>query len=1354
MGKKLFLLFVFYLFIHINSSAIDISKYRFHSMPETSYYGGIQSIVKDSVGRIWYSGTDAFFMYNGSSFYQLNDLLSTKYPKSHWAYGEFITDKEKRLYFSTNQGLLRFNYEKFDFDFILKGKVRSVTLNDDGTIWLIKDDSIKSFSPETYDIGSYSSPPSTSFTKVVSANGTIYCADEGRIYRVNKDKKDFSLFVDLGGGNNSLRDILEYDGSIYVLTHMNGLFVLDKRGNIKEHHSIPFNSDKSIISKKLYLDSSNIIWIASLSGLHLFDPVTKDTELLQSNLNDAYSLPNNSIWTIYPDPDGGVWIGTYGGKFAYTTFFDNNVRYIEATPGGLNHSIVSSFEEDKNGNIWIGTEGGGLNYWNRKDDTFKHYRHSEGNSINSNSIKTLRFDKAKDILYIAAFNGGLTQYNANTKQFTDLRMYYPDRNQQLNVYDFAFDNDAGIWVTDPDNLLFYKDKRNNEIKIFSIYDSNGQKVNIQVESLYYEEDNLHLITHQGLFVVDTKTQKIINHFYLQNEPYAVNNLCCYCITSGSDIWLGTLGGGVNLLKKDGSYRNFNEKDGFPAKMVFGILEDVESKDIWLSTDDGLYYYNFKNEEFSKAGIYRANQCGAFYVRSYYKTSKQEMLFGGTNGFIIFTPGKIKYNPQKPKTFFTDFFINNNRITYHTDDSPVKKDISAMSYRGNKEDKIVLSHRQSNIEIRFSSNSYLLADKNKYAYRMSGLSETWQVVNPGQKSVQFFNLPPGDYIFEVKAANNDGLWGDEASSLYLHVKPSPFLSIWAYIIYIMLLLALIYLVWRYFTNKKIFKHRLEMEQAKDRNMRELTQARINFFTNISHDLKTPLTLVLDPLKQLKELFSDDQSSKNYVSLIENNVMRIQRMISQLLQFREIESQKITLNLQSGDLVKYIKNVFSLFELYANKKEIETSMSSHVDSLYATFDYDIIEKIFTNLFSNAVKYTPDKGYIGIRMYGATQDEILDLKNTENQKAGVEYISVEVTNTGAGIADDKKDQLFKSFNRLSLQKPDFEESTGLGLAIVKELVNTLSGKIIMKSESDKVSFTVVLPFVLETNVIEDESISYDYTLSEIDNILDESEEVNVDNKQNRKANSVIVIEDDLNLRLYMEQRLSEYYNVYTAVDGAEGIIKTEKIYPQVVITDLMMPKFNGFDVCRKLRSNFKTSHIPIIVISALGDNTQNKIKALEAGASVFIDKPFDMDYLLQQVNNIMKSQNELKELYSKKYIVEPSRITISSMDEELLKRAMDCIELNISNPDYDVESFVSDMNIGRTLLYQKINDIVGMSIKEFILNIRLKRSAHLLKESDLTISEIAYQTGFNNAKYFSICFKKQFEVTPTEFKKRATE
>lgn len=536
------------------------------------------------------------------------------------------------------------------------------------------------------------------------------------------------------------------------------------------------------------------------------------------------------------------------------------------------------------------------------------------------------------------------------------------------------------------------------------------------------------------------------------------------------------------------------------------------------------------------------------------------------------------------------------------------------------------------------------------------------------------------------------------------------------------------------------------------MKKLTQARINFFTNISHDLKTPLTLVVDPLKQLKERLPEDKSLNAYVHLIEKNVTRIQRTISQLLQFREIESQKITLNEQPGDLIKYIDNIFSLFELYANKKGIETDVNSQFESFLTKFDHDVIEKIFTNLFSNAIKYTSENGYVGLKINESTQEEMVNLSSSVNATTETKYISITITNTGAEIPDDKKDIIFESFNRLSSRRPDFEESTGLGLAIVKELVESLEGTITLNPDNSKVSFTVVLPFTLNVEKVDNDIVSYDYTVSEIDNIIAESEEISLHDKRNRKAYNIVVIEDDPDLRSYMEQRLSEHYNVYTASNGNEGIAKVGKIYPQIVITDIMMPEADGFDVCHSLRSNIQTSHIPIIVLSALGKNTENKIKALESGANVFIDKPFDMDFLLKQVDNLIKNQNELKELYSKKYIAEPSKITISSMDEELLKRAMEQIEQNISNSDYNVDSFVSDMGIGRTLLYQKINDIVGMSIKEFIMDVRLKRGAQLLRESDLTISEIADRTGFVNPKYFSICFKKHFELTPSEFKKKS--
>ena len=486
-----------------------------------------------------------------------------------------------------------------------------------------------------------------------------------------------------------------------------------------------------------------------------------------------------------------------------------------------------------------------------------------------------------------------------------------------------------------------------------------------------------------------------------------------------------------------------------------------------------------------------------------------------------------------------------------------------------------------------------------------------------------------------------------------------------------------------------------------------------------------------------------------------------MISQLLQFREIESQKITLNRQPGDLIRFIDSIFSLFEFYANKKGIETGFNSQYESFYTKFDHDVIEKIFTNLFSNAIKYASENGYVGVRIYPARQDQ----RPESAPPAGTEYIAFTVTNTGAEIPDDKKEAIFESFNHLSDRRPQFESSSGLGLAIVKELVGNLNGTITLRSGNSKVAFTVVLPFTLNAEKTDSAAESYEYTVSEIDNLLTESDVMAPNDRHDRKACNIVVIEDDLGgtvegldgeLGRPVTPRfidlLPEHYNVYTAANGSEGIAKAERICPQIVITDLMMPEADGFEVCRSLRSNIKTSHIPVIMLSALGKNTENKIKALECGANVFIDKPFDMDFLLKQVANLIRSQQELKERYSKKYIAEPSKITISSMDEELLKKAMNYIERNMDNSDYNVDSFVSDMSIGRTLLYQKINDITGMSIKEFIMDVRLKRSAQLLRESDLTISEISVLTGFANPKYFSICFKRHFELTPSEFKKKS--
>lgn len=1350
MGKQ-GLVTIFFIFALRLVYAIDPSMYRFHVMPETSYYGGIQSIGKDSLGRMWYTGPDALFMYDGNRFQQLNELVSNISPKVKWGYGNLLTDKQGQLFLTSNYGLLKFNYERFCFELLVRGKIRSVTLHGDGKIYMLSGDSALCYDQRLKEAAGFDLPKNKAFSHIISLDNKLYLSQEGALYQVDWPKKQLTRFATFGSSASTVNDAIVYQGQYYFLTQRDGFYITDKSGTVSQHVVVANSGAASALSKKIHLDETGTIWVATQMGLYLYDPQEQRGELMRMNLNDAFSLPNNSIWTIYPDPDQGVWIGTYGGKMAYCSLYDAKVRYFSPSPGGLNHPVVSSFQEDLQGNIWIGTEGGGINLWDRRNDRFSHFLRSPGNSPNSNMIKKLQFDPQGSQLLASAFAGGITAYDIRTSTFHDLGILSPASRQPLTVYDFVSDADGNLWMSDPDKLTLYK-KTAQGVKVQQVTGADNKKMNLEIEALYIDaEGHLRLITHQGLFIVSRRTLRVLRHYRIENAPYAANMLCSYHLASNGDLWLGTLGKGLNMLSKEGIYRNISEGQDFPAKMVFGILEDERSKNIWFSTSEGLFYYDATSREFEKARFYRENTCGSFYIRSAAKTRNGEMLFGGTNGFLLFDPAQANKNPQKPRVFFTGFLVNNRLVNSQTKNSPLSKDISSLS--NDRAQQIRLSSKQSNIEIRFSANSYLAADKNEFMYRMQGLSDRWQSLNNNQKSVQFFNLPDGDYVFEVKASNNDAVWGTAISRLYLHVDPPFFLSWWAYCLYSLLAVTLLFFVLRYYTNKRVFKERLALEVLKEKNMRELNLARTNFFTHISHDLKTPLTLVLQPLKQLKETMAVNENASVYMQHIEKNVMRIQRMISQLLRFREIESQRITLNPQVGDFINFVLDVFGLFEMYANKKEIETHSATHIEHLEVAFDYDIIEKILTNLFSNALKYTPNKGYVGIRIYASTAQQVALLPRAD-KAAGQECISIEVLNNGDGFSEQQVAKLFTSFNRLSSLRPTFEESSGLGLAIVKELVDVLDGRIWMENKADMIAFTITLPLRREAGSADLQANVYDYTISEIEAIMLDTTASKHSSRQTRKATSLLLIEDDPAMRTYLEQHLSEKYQVYTASDGAEGISKAEKIYPQLIVTDLMMPHYNGFELCRRLRQNFKTSHIPIVMISGMGHENQNKVKALEYGANVFIDKPFQIAYLQQQIESILKTQQDLKEKYSKRVTVDPSNVTITSMDEELLQKAMKLIEKHIANPNYSVEDFVSDMNVGRTVLYQKIHDIVGMSIKEFILNFRLKRSAYLLEQSDLTISEIAYQTGFNNAKYFSVCFKKQFEVSPSEFKKRRTD
>lgn len=1327
----------------------EIPLYSFHTVENTTYYGGIHSIAKDKVGRIWFSGHEALCMYDGSDFVRMEEQVTRIAPPDSWNFGEVKTaGKDRLLFVGSNHGLILFDYGSMSFSCVFEGNIGPFDVTGSGEVWMVRNGRLEMFLADDFAGGAErfdimpGEAPMKNVSSVFCTEDDVYASVGNMLLKYARDSREFIPFALIGGPDTEIKDVLKYDDCVYVLTLMDGLFICTADGTARCSSVSRMIPERSSSAKVLYRDPSGIIWMATQAGLLLLEPESGETRLLRMDLERPYSLPNNSVWSIFPDPDGGLWIGTYGGKLAYSTLAESNVSFFTARPGGLSHPIVSCFAEDRNGNLWVGTEGGGISLLDRQTGRFSYITHSDGSGLASDFIKRIWRDD-DGVIWVASFNGGVQMYDPVAGRFR--RVAGSSSQYPLSVYDFLTEGKDGIWLSSPDENLRYKKNGSDVIEDVQIMDENGSPYRrLAVEMMFHDDDgNLCLVSHSGFFVVDVETRKVLRHYVLEGSPFAANNLTAFCRTAAGDIWLGTAGGGVNVLYADGRYCSFADAAGqsLMGKTVFGIVQDDISGDIWLATDSGIYVYGHDTGKFSKSRIDSNDNCGSYYIRSYFKTSCGEIMFGGTDGFMMFSPSGISFNSQKPKVFFTGFQINSNVVLPGEKDSPLEKSISV--FTGDDPDECIrLSHRQSNFGVLLSSDSYLNADENQYAYRMKGLSDDWMVLPQGQRTVSFFNMRPGRYLFEVKAANNDGVWGDKVSSLRFEVSPSPFLSVWAYMAYAVIAMVIIFVCWQFFTNKKLLEHRLELEKIKEKNMRELTQARINFFTSISHDLKTPLTLVMDPLRQLKEHVPANSPAMKYVNLIEQNAARIQRMISQLLQFREIESQKLSLDCRPGDLVRFVRNIFSLFENIASGKDMETDFRTSVESFYTSFDHDVLEKIVTNLLSNAFKYAPQEGFVGLS---------ISMAGTAPDSGGNEWISINVTNTGSDIPEDKREIIFNAFSRVPSAENTIESSTGLGLAIVKELVDNLGGRIILNSENSTVSFDVQLPFSPVEGLKGETDGRYEYAVSEADNLMSETSVQKVESAGMRKPNSIVIIEDDVNLRNYMEIRLSRKYNVYSSANGSDGISKTLKVSPQLVVTDLMMPDADGFEVCRQIRSDIRTSHIPVIVLSGAGNQDDNRLRAMECGASVFMDKPVDIDYLLKQIDNLIGSMKQLKEIYSKKYIAEPSKLTISSMDEELLKKAMDNIERNMDNSDYDVDSFVSDMAYGRTILYRKINDITGMSIKEFIMDVRLKRAAQLLRESEFTISEISVMTGFVNPKYFSICFRRHFDLSPSEFRKQ---
>lgn len=1106
--------------------------------------------------------------------------------------------------------------------------------------------------------------------------------------------------------------------------------------------SAPSRLPSSLVSQ-IVQDNNGLIWIATdHGGIALIDK--KKNFHITYLLNDPknpQSLSQNSINALYKDDNGILWAGTYKQGVNY---LNGNILQFphyhrqEADAQSLPYDDVNRFVEDKQGNLWIGTNGGGLLYFDRKNNTFRQYRHDPGNpnSISNNVIVSLWLDH-QNVLWIGTYFGGLNSFDG--KKFTRYRHSEQDTSSLADdkVWEVYEDKDHRLWVGTWGAGLDLLDRKTGRFTHFYREKTGNQSSNYIAALMEDQKGNLWTGTTYGIMVFSRDRKRITTYQHTTaKKSLSSNNVTCFLEDSKGRIWVGTHEG-LNLFNEQtGNFESFTMADGLPDNIILNILED-NSQRLWLSTPSGLCSAMPQQKNngltLSVAGYDESNnlQNREFNDNAALKTSSGELIFGGPSGFNIINSHLTAKTVNHSKLIFTGLQILNTNIRPgETLNGRVVLEQSLSKLKS-----IDLKYRENVFSIEFASLDYGHKAHYRYAYTLEGFNTDWLYADGGQRKATYTNLDPGHYTFKVKALNSDGSWSDPIS-LKIHVEPPFWRTPFAFAIYLLTAAGLFLLARRITLDRIHMRYEVEQQRREAERAHAIEQVKTKFFTNVSHELRTPLSLIISPLDTIIKN-TDNEAQQKQLGLVLRNAKRLLNLVNQLLDFRKMEVQAIRLHLAMGDIVQFIRDISRSFTDIAEKKMITFHFSSAVDSLEIYFDKDKIEKILFNLLSNAFKYTPDNGTVTLRL--STDPP------SGNDEDGT--LIIEVRDSGIGIPENQQQKIFERFFQTDVPSDMANQGTGIGLAITKEFVKLHQGVITVKSTPGLgTCFTVRIP---AKTIYAPAIRSTTPLLTEEDATQMLSEET----RKNGKQKTILVVEDNEDLRFYLKDNLRGQYHIEEATNGKEGWEKVKSCNPDLVVSDIMMPLSDGIDLVKNIRTETGTAHIPVILLTAVGDEAR-QLQAFAAGANDYITKPFTFEILDSRIKNLLAQQKLLQKRFQKQIEVNPAEVTVTSVDETFLQNALDVIEKEMDNPDFSVEDFSAAMHMNRVTLYRKILALTGKSPLEFIRSIRLKRAAQLLEKSGMTVAEIAYNVGFNNPKQFSKFFKEEFKVLPSQYARHKKE
>lgn len=1318
-------------------------KYKFRTLsPEGGfYYDGVKQIEQDREGFMWIVMDNDLYRFDGYQYKAYHSYFSDIDETKDWLFLSIIADSKGNLYVNTGNGIYRYNSMSDSFSRIFE-RVDNLRIDNRDNIWIRNKNKWSILDVEKHSLIT----PLYEGDSIRNA-GPVFCTynddlylftDCQRIYRYNYSKNEFVHCFTMPNKDGRIVGAKAYEGKLWVFVNNYGLYQINLSTFTIDTH-FDFFAQHNTTYRSFFVDKNGHVWFGTIDGLYILNPSTgKYTHYTHSD-SDPFSLPNNSIWTINQDFRKNVWIGTYSGAICYVNI-DEKDAFDTYQPriSGLSHVPVSSFAEDNN-YLWVGTEGGGVNRMDKKTGRYTYLTHKEG--LTYNNIKSTLIDNDR-YLWSSMFIGGLDLIDLHAEKYAvkNFKHIPEDANSLLtnNIRKIILENNSGIWITyqyQKTQLSFYS-FREKSFTHFDLENDENKSKSYIFDILRQGDNALWAISNEKLYKLDIKTGMAES---IEGKDSVFMHLNTFCLDDSGNIWIGTIGNGLIKYNTNTSEYTFL-KDILQYKVYSIYSMCYDNGKIWMGTDNGLFCYDTEAGEYMKFDESDGTQGQVYYPLACMKSKDGRLFFGGTKGFTIVDPKKISLNSYMPRVIISDFFIDHipSKPHYVSEDSKYE---------------IVLNYDQANFGFKFSSDNYLIPEKNLFKYRLRGYDERWIEVDASNRIAMYSKVPAGTYYFEVLAANNDGVWSDTPTVIRVERKAAPWQSWPAYFIYMLLTVGIIYMLFRYYNDKKELKMQLYLEGVEKDKKEQIHNAQLRFFTNISHDFRTPLSLIIAALERLRQ----EGIKEYYYRILNGNSQRLLSLVNELMDFRTVENGKLKLELQPQDINKIVKDVATDFSDYAEQREIVFDVKCDSDlSTDIYLDKNVIEKIVMNLLNNAFKYTGDKGIVTIETRAENKPFVSRYENSHFVEGNPEISDkffIIVSDTGVGISKESINSVFERFYKVNTVNADSHLGTGIGLALVKSLVLLHKGNITIYSDRDLgtdliIEFPIDKEIFDESDFVQKKKADIEQKLkAEIKDSLPTIEELEEKVLLSDKK-KILLAEDNDDLRELISGSLSSEYEIVEAVDGLEASKLIEELDVDLIISDIMMPHKDGIALCSEVKGDMSTSHIPFVLLTAK-TSLESKIEGVDSGADMYFEKPVDLNYLKISIQNIFKHQLQLKEYYAKNYFADNnSELSANEHDNKFLKKFIAFIEEHIDESEMDVNLIASEFSMSRSKLYTKMKNLTGKSIVEFVLSYRLRKAAKLIIEENMTMKEVMLQIGIESQPYFTNSFKKEFGETPTSF------